>query len=297
MSKKKLILSIDGGGVRGLFDLEIINFIEHHFDKKIHDIFDLVIGVSAGAVTACVIANNEYSDITKYTNDFSSSFQSKQPLGPIFETKYDGKGKTSFLKNMFKGLTLGDIDYPLVVLTATIEGDPVLFKSWNQSQNDVLISNVLDASTAAPIYFPPVKIHDKYYIDGGTVSNDPVLAGITTAREKWGEDMKLAVLSLGTAMATKIHIQDEDHPKKFGLVKWLMEGLVDILTRSNDKLYLDLIPMLIGHGNYLRVTSTATGSLDDNTPGMRFNLSENAKQIWEIHGAKIISWIELQSNS
>ena len=209
----------------------------------------------------------------------------------MFETKYDGLGKTKFLAECFGDITLGQIGFPLVILTSTIDGDPVLFKSWNPDQRKVKLCDVVDASTAAPIYFPPIKIGSGHYMDGGVVSNDPVLAGILTAREKWGNDVDLAVLSLGTGMISHINITDQNHPRHFGLVKWLSEGLVDIITRSNDKLHMTLIPLLIGDNNYLRITSTVTGNLDDASPVMQTNLIQNAADIWRDNESMILSWL------
>jgi patatin-like phospholipase/acyl hydrolase len=293
---RKLILSLDGGGVRGRFEVEIINSIELALGKKIYEVFDLVVGVSAGAATAGVIATHNYTDLRNTVLDSKQAFERQQSMGPMLETKYDGTGKTSFLKKTFGNTTFGEVKYPIVVLTASINGNSKIFTSWNPDHQNLTLANVIDASTAAPIYFPPVKIQNEYYIDGGTVSNDPVLAGISMARAKWGEDVKLSVLSLGTGMTSDIKITETNHPRKFGLVKWLMEGLVDILTRSNDQLYIELIPLIIGHGNYFRVTSTVTGNLDDTSINMERALLNNATDIWNSYGSQLISWIKSKKN-
>jgi patatin-like phospholipase/acyl hydrolase len=289
---RKMILSIDGGGIRGQFDLEIISFIEIHFGKKIYELFDMVIGVSAGAITAGFIALHKYVDIKDINQGYEVILENQQSFGPIFECKYDGRGKTNLLKERYENITLGSIEFPLVILTSTIDGEPVLFTSWNPQDANLTLAEVVDASTSSPVYFPPVKIRNTYYIDGAVVSNDPVLAGIKLAREKWGNDINIAVLSLGTGIVDTIEINDDNHPRQFGLLKWLTSGLIDIATRSNLGLYVELIPMLIGKGNYLRVTSTVAGYMDDSSIEMKNALVDNAKDIFTTYGDVIIEWIE-----
>lgn len=290
----KLIISLDGGGVRGSFDLDIIHSIESHFNKKIYDIFDMVIGVSTGSATAATIATKLYeNDIRNtYTTRHSDLVFFKHQSNGVLSTKYDGTGKTELLSTTYGNRTLGSIEYPMAILTATINGDPVLFNTWSPEYNKIKLKDVVNASTAAPVYFPPVRINGTYYIDGGTVSNDPVLAGIFMAKKKWGNDVKLAVLSLGTGKASDINIVDhENHPLQFGLLRWLSEGLITILTRSNDTLFDDVIPLIIGKDNYLRINSTVVGNLDDTSCNMKEALSKNAEEIWRHYKIPIVEWL------
>jgi predicted patatin/cPLA2 family phospholipase len=292
MSSTKLILSLDGGGVRGKFDLEIINNIENYFQEKIYNIFDLVVGVSAGAATAAMIATKSYVDLRQSSKNSNECFENRSSLGPLMETKYDGTGKRKWLHRELGNLQLEDISYPLVILTASINGDAQIFSSWSEQQKKIKLYEVIDASTAAPIFFPPVKIGSEYFMDGGTISNDPVLAGIQAAKQKWGDDVNLAVLSLGTGMVSQISIDETLNPQKFGMIKWLSEGLIDILTRSNNQLYVDVIPLIIGNGNYFRLTSTVIGNLDDVSEKMHDALKHNAEMVWDKYSHHLVQWIK-----
>ena len=53
MAKKFKILSIDGGGLRGIVPLLILKKIEELEKKRIHELFDLVVGTSTGGIIAC----------------------------------------------------------------------------------------------------------------------------------------------------------------------------------------------------------------------------------------------------
>ena len=287
----KLVLSLDGGGIRGNFDVEILHLIESKFNKKIADIFDLVVGVSVGSITAALISTKRYDDIRSIFLDDNQLLGNEQALGPLFESKYDGTSKTAFLNRIYGEMKLGAIKYPLAVLTSTVRGDPELFTSWNPEHADISLVDVLDASTAVPIYFPPVEIKGKWYIDGGTISNDPVLAAISMVKKKWGEKVNIKVLSIG---AGPRHLPGIDiyNNKKFGLLRWLKEDLVNILTRSNTLLYREIIPQIIGKGNYIRVSSTIPVTFDDKSVETQSVLTHHARDIWKEHGDHIISWMK-----
>jgi hypothetical protein len=55
------ILSIDGGGMRGLIALEILRTLEHFTGRRIHENFDLICGVSTGAIIASFLGFHKKS--------------------------------------------------------------------------------------------------------------------------------------------------------------------------------------------------------------------------------------------
>lgn len=290
----KLILSLDGGGIRGAFDLQILNFIELELKKKISDVFDLVVGVSSGSAIAALIATRKYDDITTPFQDSGKILRHKQPRGPIFESKYDGTGKTEFLKDVYGEIKLGDIDFPLAVLTSTMEGESKLFTSWNPNHKKIPLVKVIDASTAVPTYFPPVEINDSWYIDGGIISNDPVLYAVSMAKKRWGDEVKIRVLSIGASVKPRIRIDVHDR-LKFGILTWLQKGIIDVIS-SKTELYNDVIPQIVGKGNYMRVSSPTTSCCFDDNSIERYNkLTVNAREFFKKHGKDITTWIKSQT--
>lgn len=220
----------------------------------------------------------------------------KQPGGPVFKTMYDGKAKTKRLKEQFGDVKIRDVKHPLVILAARIDGTPVLYSSWDDEHGDVSVASIVDASTAVPVYFPPVEIDTEHYIDGGVVSSDPVLAGIMMAKSKWGTDVEICAMSLGpsTSAVKGIYMND---PTEFGLLRWVKEGLIDLLSRSNTKLYEEIIPIILGPGRYMRINSSVEGYLDDMSENMLSLLLADANIVFETYGESIVKWVASNDTS
>jgi predicted patatin/cPLA2 family phospholipase len=286
--RPKLILCFDGGGTKSGFYVRFVSHLEKALGKKLSNVADMVVGVSAGAVAAAVVANIQYEDVGQVMRDTRRIFREPQESGPFMDTKYDGTGKTAFMADTFGVRRMGDASLPLCVLTSTINGESAVFTSWEHKSTS--LARVIDASTAAPTYFPPVQIGDRYYMDGGVVSNDPALVGVYKARELWGEHIPLAVMSIGTGSATDIQVSGSN-PTAFGLVKWLSEGLVDVLTRSNEQLYRQIIPLIIGKGHYLRITTRVVARLDNESAALEAALNADADRAWILHSEQLLHWM------
>ena len=283
----KLILALDGGGTREKFSVELMKLIEHDMGMKMYDMFDMVVGVSAGAMSAAMIAMCKYNVIDEKVASSAHIFANRISPG-IFSTMYPSGPKTSELKRMYGKTKMSELKIPTAILTVSTNGDAVTFTSSDKDASTLFVANVVDASSAAPIVFPPVKIGSQYYIDGGMVANDPIFAGIEYATELW-PDSEVAVLSIGTGSSTQIEI-GKLNPDEFGLVNWLRGGLLNIIL-SNRNYNEPMIRKILGKDNYIRVTSTYNSEMDDISVKHSNALTDEAARVWSTHGGEIREWL------
>jgi len=142
----------------------------------------------------------------------------------LLSLKYDGKGKRAQCKRFYDDTKLKDARIPLVI--------PIFDITTNEAQciNDLdhgqkTLYEVVDASSAAPTFFPPVTIksHDgtsHKYVDGGLFANDPSLCAYLDAKDRW-PDADIRLLSVGTGAAVNNY---PDSCATWGGKDWLMQG-------------------------------------------------------------------------
>lgn len=208
------ILSLIGGGIRGAFVVAYLQELEQRTGRSITDSFDLIAGTSTGGIIAAGLALGMTTDelFDFYTNHGASIFTPREP--------YRAKGAMRFLfplaAKVFRRRTGGDLDAAfrsrfcphalqesfdiafgdrtlkdiqmsrLIIPTVNLtDGEPHLFRSRHVPRavhdQDVKISDVVIAATAAPTYFPHRRIRGKDYVDGGIWSNDPSMLGFAEA--------------------------------------------------------------------------------------------------------------------
>lgn len=224
------ILSIDGGGMRGIIPAMILQQLDHliaqRLDERKHKpqplvkFFDVVAGTSTGAIIAAALAGCKGADrrplaspnelINFYLEDAARVFAGRwRTLKGLLRPKFR-IGQTK-LKQRFAEICcdarLADAAANLII--PAFEGNGAyLFRggpSWPAgSQPDFYLRDVLLATTAAPYLFPPVRItaigqqETRDFIDGGLFANNPAMHAYLEARELFGSRREILLLSLGT---------------------------------------------------------------------------------------------------
>lgn len=269
----KVILSMDGGGIRGAATTRFLSQVEvklgEDYGKDIRQCVDYYAGTSTGSIIALALATTH---LTMDQIDQLYNFENAQKIFTenkgLFEIdgvnapKYEAKGKTELLQANFGDATLGDVEpgkHVLAVAYAVEKRTPVVIKS---SKNpDLLSSRVADASSAAPTYFPtrevdiPAGSEEEFWlIDGGVVANNPTMCAISEARRIWNEVSldEVRVLSVGTGFMTK----KINGPKsrKWGALQWMTEGhILDIL--SDERVVAYQAMSILDPGKYIRVNA------------------------------------------
>ncbi|WMV14942.1 hypothetical protein MTR67_008327 [Solanum verrucosum] len=217
--KKLTILSIDGGGIRGIIPGTLLAFLESKLQEldgpnaRIADYFDVVAGTSTGGLIATMLtAPNKDNrplyaakNITNFYMDhgpkiFPESSRSSflKRLTNIFGgPKYDGKYLKTLVRSILGNLTVTQALTQLVIPSFDIKRlQAVVFTTSDAKAHvskDALLSDVCLGTSAAPTYFPVHYFETKDsqgktrtfdLVDGGVAANNPTLVAITqTSKE------------------------------------------------------------------------------------------------------------------
>lgn len=251
------ILSIDGGGIRGVFPAHILKCIESKMAVDLYGAFDMIAGTSTGSLIASAVACRIPSDrvVSLYREQGPAIFTPSRrgwgwprKLRPGFRSKYDDAILRSVLADVFGETLLGDVSKPLLLPSTDVGNGCVhLLKSGYSASftRDRLIpvrSAVL-ASCAAPVCFDPVMVDCYLLADGGIWANNPALAAVIDARYRLGIPLEdIRVLSLGTGTSLTAY---GTAPRDWGLLNgWRATTFVDFflsLQAQSTQNYLQLI--------------------------------------------------------
>lgn len=224
------ILSIDGGGIRGVYPAHLLDRISKTFNIDTKNHFDMVAGTSTGSIIAAAIACGKApSEVVElYRKKSAQIFKPKWSgwlgfLEPLFQSRYENEGLSSALKEVFGDTKLGEIKTPLLIPATDIgNGQVHVFKSSYSKDfvrdNDVLVRNAVLASCSAPTFFDPYRVGEYALADGGLWANNPSLAAVIDAQRRLGIDVAdISILSLGTGMSNTFYGVDID--RKWGPFK------------------------------------------------------------------------------
>ena len=293
----KLVLSLDGGGVRGLATVVFLKELEKASGKKIVDLFDFFIGTSVGGLNAMHLAVNEIevSELESFwsQDNLAMSMQSSFWTKNFFlKTKpiYNNKSKTELLEKYFGNKLISESKKPIAVLAYDVENrKPRVLTSYTDQA--IKATSAINATSAAPLYYPTVKIEDgSWLIDGSVVSNNPCLIGYNEARKYFKTD-NIKVFSVGTGR--HLNNLDGEDSSKWGPFGWLTNDILGILLESHAD--HEILNDLIGK-NYLRINSIAENinwNLDDYTEDNLRNIRNMGLDWWNLNNKKVIDFLSL----
>lgn len=214
------ILSIDGGGIKGLYSAKILQHFEEKFNCHISDYFDMICGTSTGGLIALALSLKIPAvDIVKfYTEKGPIIFPKRNKLFAIWrQVAWKGKFSDEPLKNalidIFGEKLIGESNNLLCIPSYTItEARPWIFKFDYGSlkrDNRTKYVDVALATSAAPTYFPMAEIENynkKQFVDGGIWANNPTIVGYIEALTNFIGPEKdfdtLSILSLSSLSVT-----------------------------------------------------------------------------------------------
>jgi uncharacterized protein len=259
------ILSIDGGGIRGVFPAHILSCISERLGIKVVEHFDMIAGTSTGSIIAAAIAckiepKEVVSLYKKNCSDIFASINSWWPekIRLVFHSRYNNKRLQEILKDKFGEVKLGDIRIPLIIPATDIGcGGVHVFKS-NYSKDfirdpQVLLRDAVLASCSAPLFFDPTNVNEYLLADGGLWANNPSLAATIDARRRL--NIKLAdirILSLGTGHAKTYYGVNTN--KEWGLIRgWKGSDLIDLIMSLQAQSIHNYLQLLLHEDQLLRL--------------------------------------------
>lgn len=216
MRKLKVVLSIDGGGIRGVMPLLILDklnklIVKNKLGTSVNDAIDMVAGTSTGAIiSAALLVKDENGERTFTPKHLLELYASRGPQifkkeRPITSNEYPLK---LILDNSFGHLHITDLQKSFVFVSYDEEGKrPFIFTNRMQEYRNVPLSKILLACSAVPEYFPPVSLGSLKLSDGIKTAKNPSLIAYNYA-QKYFEKELILMISLGTGELAS-NLQDE----------------------------------------------------------------------------------------
>lgn len=335
-NRKFKILSIDGGGIRGLIPAVVLSELEIELQKeepgkKLYEHFDLICGTSTGAILAIGISLGiPAKDLAKfYENNgklifprFSHRFLPSK-FRSLFNSIYSSKPLLKKLKEVYadanggKDPLMNDLKTKVCVPAFNgNDGAINVLKTRHHSEyrRDYKLPayHVAMASASAPVYFPPHTFSFKNdfgegtninMIDGGIFANNPALIGVFEATDKLGVDIgDICILSLGTGRGRQI-IKNSWLPKS--VFYWLFPKpkLIDIVLDTQAQIteqYLLFLQRALGQMgntfNHLRIQHDMSGDGIDLNASTNYDLSRMKSIGEELAKNKMTSMLHLLNN-
>jgi len=277
------ILSIDGGGIKGLYSANLLAAMEKKTGKPIGTCFDMICGTSTGGLIALALANGQPAqDLVdlyyKHGSDIFPTSNNKwlRKLQSVWQGfkqatwggKYSNKSLEANLKKVFGEKTLGELNNLVCIPSFNLtQGTTRVFKYPHPEggffkDKDVPLVDAALATSAAPTYLPIHRYENELYVDGGVWANNPSLCGVLEALDYFvGEDKaydRIDLLSIPSVEASNAWTPDAAKNKSFA--RWrdkLFQTSMDGQAFFTDFFLKKTIEKLAPNSRYHRIQSPA----------------------------------------
>jgi hypothetical protein len=283
------ILSIDGGGIRGVYSAKILARMEEVYEIDWPKSFHLMAGTSTGSIIAAGLAFGltASSILEIYRKHGQRIFSGKMFAGTgLAGSRFSSKHLKNVLKDTFADTKLEDIRMPLIVPSTDVgNGHVHVFKSAYDPgfvrDKNVLLRDAILASCAAPTYFDPEKTGDYLLADGGLWANNPALVAVVDAKRRFGQRLEnLRILSIGAGSGKSYYSQNEKLWKRWlgwgFLTKWGRGKFIDMLLNLQAETANNMLGLLLANDQILRINYASDRKLTIADTGEMENLISKA---------------------
>jgi uncharacterized protein len=301
----KKLLSIDGGGIRGIIPATVLAALEARTSQPAASLFDLMAGTSTGGIISLVLSRDAGGGVPKYNAQdlvdlyvnrgpeiFSRSFwHGVSSVAGFTEEKYSQGPLEKILQEYFEDVPLKDALTRVLISSYEIESrSPFFFKSWRDDTNPALMRAVARATSAAPTYFEPALFvlagKELALIDGGVFVNNPAMSAYSEAKRLFPDEKDFLIVSLGTGQLTRPIPFEE--AKDWGKVQWALPILSVVFDGVSDAVDYQLRQILGDQFFRFQGTlDTANDDMDDASPANLAALKLEAERILEAQKADL----------
>jgi uncharacterized protein len=302
------ILSLSGGGIRGIFQAVYLRSIAAELETPLRANFDLIAGTSTGAIIALGIASgldiNRIVDLfLKYGKDIFESTprpRLRQLLGEHGIVnyciqrgpRYSNYSLETLLRDLFKNQKLKDCRLPPVIITASkldAFGHKVFTTLDEESlkqDGDLMLYDIAMASCAAPIYFPSVRPagQERTFVDGGLWANTPSLLAVLEAHYRAKARIEdIRVISIGNGTVPKGIAASEYNA--LSILKYV-PMLLEVMFSAQHTASNELVERLLGTDNFYDINVDITPAIEldevrtasDRLPGLAEDVAAKTRR-------------------
>jgi predicted acylesterase/phospholipase RssA len=268
--QRRWILSLSGGGYRGLFTAQYLARLEQEIGRPLYTAFDLIAGTSIGSILALGLASGiPAADLVRFFDTKGKAIFPPRPIWQrpqaLFRPKFSSTDLARALQRAFKDSTFSNLKSHVVVpAVSLVDSAPVVFRSRNgplPASKESLKDAAL-ASSAAPTYFPPHVIGTQHYVDGGLIANSPDAFAVVeaTAVLGWRLD-SVSLLSVGTT-AVETGLPALQNRMRWGALRWGWKlTLLEQMMTAQAKLSRESARMSLG-SRFLSVDAIRANAQD-----------------------------------
>ena len=304
------VLSIDGGGIRGIIPAVILEKLRACVGRELWQSFDLIAGTSTGGIIALGIGTackdgQPYSppELLNFYLENGPDIFEKSLLTAIRELcapKYSPVALEQALAKNFQDVQFSSALTPLLISSYDLKKQiPFFFKSHRIAANpsfDWKLTEIARATSAAPTFFPPLHLargsEEYVLVDGGVYVNNPSMAAYAEARALYPDADRIVVVSVGTG-DRQDHIQYSS-ARKWGLLGWarkIVPVFMDSVSEAVDY-ELRTVPGCTYYRLQVLNLTSSTAEMDDVSPQNLADLQTIAgKYIDEISASGLLAKI------
>ncbi|MCU0421969.1 MAG: patatin-like phospholipase family protein [Bacteroidia bacterium] len=275
----KKIITIDGGGIRGIVPGVVLRTLEQKIQHKLQnpkarlaEYVDFMAGTSTGGILVSLLLCNDGSGKPKYSaadavdlyikngsKIFDVSLKKKiNSLAGLSDERFDAKVLEELLHQYFGDLKLSQLLKPCLITSYDIKSRKAHFFTQHDAKkkgdaHDFLIRDVCRATSAAPTYFETALVKSRLgvsyaLIDGGIFVNNPSMCAYAEVRNaEHGEEhdkitaKRMWLLSLGTGDENISY--EYDKAKNWGMASWLSPLIDMMMSGSSEVTHYYLLKM------------------------------------------------------